>query len=226
MEAAGGTADARVIAFDESGTQVASKTYPTTGAYEARYDPIEDLYPAVDPSNLTLQVAVVSGTGKVIPVGSGTANVSNDSTTGEVQFADSLLGGTGGLSAVTHDASLTADGTTLAPLGIASGQVVCSLNGLHDAVTLAAGANITFTRSGQTLTIAAPGGGGGSEVTSVNGITGAVTVSGSGSATVTTVGNTVTVSSPTTDAGSTPTSSASQRRRGSTGRTTRGPCGS
>ena len=162
VEAAGGTADVQVAAFDETGTQVASKTYPTTGAYEPRYYAIEDLYPAVNSSNLTLQVSVVSGSGKVIAVGSGTANTSNDSTTFEMQFADSLLGsGSGGLSAVSHDASLTGDGTSASPLGIASGQVVRSLNGLHDDVTLAAGSNVTITPSGHTLTIASSASGGG-----------------------------------------------------------------
>lgn len=45
---------------------------------------------------------------------------------------------------------------------IASGQVVKSLNGLTDTVTLQAGANVSLTPSGNTLTIAASGGGGGS----------------------------------------------------------------
>jgi hypothetical protein len=45
--------------------------------------------------------------------------------------------------------------------GIANGQVVRSLNGLHDDVLLAAGTNVTITPSGQTLTISASGGGGG-----------------------------------------------------------------
>ena len=40
--------------------------------------------------------------------------------------------------------------------GIAPGQVVKSLNGLRDSVTLAAGANLTLTPSGQTLTLATP----------------------------------------------------------------------
>lgn len=42
---------------------------------------------------------------------------------------------------------------------IASGQVVKSLNGLQDTVTLSAGNNVTITPSGQTLTIAAAGSG-------------------------------------------------------------------
>jgi hypothetical protein len=45
---------------------------------------------------------------------------------------------------------------------IALGQVVKSVNDLHDAVILSAGTNVTITPSGNTLTIAAtPGGGGG-----------------------------------------------------------------
>src|SRR5918993_1489461 len=79
------------------------------------------------------------------------------------------------LTSVTHDASLTGDGTNSAPLGIAnngvgtsqlangaitapkiaSGQVVKSINGLTDDVTLAAGSNISLALTGQTLTIAA-----------------------------------------------------------------------
>jgi hypothetical protein len=43
---------------------------------------------------------------------------------------------------------------------IAAGQVVKSLNGLEDNVTLAAGANIAITPSGNTLTSASTGGGG------------------------------------------------------------------
>jgi hypothetical protein len=42
---------------------------------------------------------------------------------------------------------------------IAGGQVVKSLNGLQDAVTLSGGDNVTITPSGQTLTIAASAGG-------------------------------------------------------------------
>lgn len=44
---------------------------------------------------------------------------------------------------------------------LAPNAVVKSLNGLRDAVTLAAGANVTITPTGNTLTIAATGGGGG-----------------------------------------------------------------
>ncbi len=45
--------------------------------------------------------------------------------------------------------------------GIAGSSVVKSLNNLQDAVTLSAGANVTITPSGNTLTISGTGGGGG-----------------------------------------------------------------
>jgi hypothetical protein len=45
---------------------------------------------------------------------------------------------------------------TIAATDLGSGQVVKSLNTLKDSVTLAAGANLTVTPSGQTLTLASP----------------------------------------------------------------------
>lgn len=51
---------------------------------------------------------------------------------------------------------------------IGTNQVVKSLNGIKDDVTLVAGTNITLTPSGNNLTINAAGGGGGGTVTQVN----------------------------------------------------------
>ena len=82
------------------------------------------------------------------------------------------------LSSVAHDSTLTGNGTAGSPLGVADGgigtgqianqavtlskialnQVVTKLNNLTESVTLAAGANITITPSGNTLTIAGAGG--------------------------------------------------------------------
>jgi hypothetical protein len=67
-------------------------------------------------------------------------------------------------SAGTAATATTANGVapgSVTGAGIASGQVVKSLNGLADAVTLAAGANINLTPNGNILTIASTGGGGG-----------------------------------------------------------------
>ena len=68
--------------------------------------------------------------------------------------------GGSGLSAVSHDASLAGDGTSGSPLGVAPGQVVRSVNGLTDELTLTAGDGITITPSGNTLTVASVTGGG------------------------------------------------------------------
>jgi hypothetical protein len=88
-----------------------------------------------------------------------------------VDFANS------GTVAVTHDQSLIGEGTGAMPLGIApggvtagdlasnsvtaaniaSGQVVKSLNGLRDNVTLSAGTGISISPSGNTLTVQTSG---------------------------------------------------------------------
>jgi hypothetical protein len=136
VETTGSTANVRVIAYSETGDVIGDKAYPTTGGFEPRYYPIEDLVPAINHQNVTLEMRVTGGSGKVIAVGSGVANHSNDATTFEMAFSPDLLAPTG--------------------------SYVRTLNGLHDDVTLAAGANVTITPSGNTLTIAATGGSGAS----------------------------------------------------------------
>jgi hypothetical protein len=99
-----------------------------------------------------------------------------ESMSGGVKFPDGTLQTTAALGAVVHDFTLAGNGTSGTPLRIAdggvgtnqlvpgavtgskiaSGQVVKSLNGMFDNVTLAAGANITVAPSGNTLTVAAP----------------------------------------------------------------------
>ena len=64
----------------------------------------------------------------------------------------SFSGNGSGLTGVTA-AAVTAGAVTGA--GIASGQVVKSLNGLTDAVTLSAGSNVSFSTLGGTMTISA-----------------------------------------------------------------------
>ncbi len=100
-----------------------------------------------------------------------------ETTLGGMKFPDGTVQTTAALSSIFHDATLAGNGTTATPLSIApggvgtnqlannsvtapkiaSGQVVKSLNGLFDQVTLQAGQNITITPTANTLTIAASG---------------------------------------------------------------------
>ena len=75
-----------------------------------------------------------------------TAKIANGAV-GATQMASASVGAT-----QIVDASITA-------AKIGTGQVVKSVNGLTDAVTLSAGSNISITPSGNTLTLASTGGG-------------------------------------------------------------------
>ena len=95
----------------------------------------------------------------------------NSQTSHEPELSIALK--SNGLVTIAHDSTLRGDGKTTDPLGvanqaigtaqlandavtgqkIATGQVVKSLNGLSDGVTLQAGSNITITPSGNTIRI-------------------------------------------------------------------------
>jgi hypothetical protein len=90
-----------------------------------------------------------------------------------IRFPDATVQTTAGLASVMHDATLMGTGMSGSPLGIANGgvgtdqlatnavtaakiapgQVVKSLNGMFDNVTLTQGSNITITPS---LAVATP----------------------------------------------------------------------
>jgi hypothetical protein len=116
------------------------------------------------------------GIGTTAPTSLLTVQGMIETTLGGYKFPDGTVQTTAALSSIFHDASLTGNGTNSSPLGIANGGVqtvhlannavtsaklanataVRSLNGLTDNVQLAAGANITVTPTGNTLTVAAP----------------------------------------------------------------------
>lgn len=80
------------------------------------------------------------------------------------------------------------------PFGSITGSGVSAINGLSGSVTLAAGANMTITVAGQTITLASTGGGGGGGgVTSVNAVTGDVLFPDGNSIFVDTGGQNITV---------------------------------
>jgi hypothetical protein len=89
-----------------------------------------------------------------------------------VTTAPSAFYATSAATAGTATTANTANGVAANAVtagGIASGQVVKSLNGLEDAVTLAQGPNVTITTNGNTLTIASTAGGGGGSGWSLTG---------------------------------------------------------
>ncbi len=107
------------------------------------------------------------GIGTTAPTSPLTVQGMIEITLGGLKFPDGTVQTTAALSSIFHDASLMGNGTQASPLGLANGGVkanhlangvvVRSLNGLTDNVQLAAGANITITPAGNTLTIAATG---------------------------------------------------------------------
>jgi hypothetical protein len=132
--------------------------------------------PSVDVSDsiITESSTGLIGIGMTTPTSKLTVAGTIQTTAGGVKFPDGTLQTTAALASVSHNATLTGDGSGASPLGIAdggvgtthlannsviaakiaSGQVVKSLNGLTDNVTFAAGSGITLTPVGNTVTIA------------------------------------------------------------------------
>jgi len=120
VETTGASATVRVRALETDGSEVASHDY-SIGAFEARQYSIDYLVPGIDSINLRLEVEVIAGSGRVVAYGSGLANLSNDPSTFEMSFPPELLESTAG--EVSHDSTLSGNGTPSAPLGVADGGV-------------------------------------------------------------------------------------------------------
>jgi len=118
VETTGHTANVRVTAYDGNNASQGS-TDVTVRAYSQGQWAFKDRFPSVSTENVRLEVQVISGTGKVIAYGSGITNGSQDPTTFEMTYKDTLLG----VATIQHDGSLTGDGTAGAPLGVADAGV-------------------------------------------------------------------------------------------------------
>lgn len=105
------------------------------------------------------------GTIQTTAAAGGSVTTDGTTLTGNGTAASPLaIKGSGVGTAQLADGAVTTDKLAVAAVTaakIAPGQVVKSLNGLTDNVTLAAGSNVTITPSGNTLTISATGSGSG-----------------------------------------------------------------
>lgn len=117
-----GTCFVKVTVKDSKGAELGSKTY-SLQQWEQTQKAFGTEFPTLSTENARLVVEVIGGNGKVIAFGSGVANGSQDPATYEMSFRDDLLGSGGGLASVSHDGTLTGDGTPTSPLGIANGTV-------------------------------------------------------------------------------------------------------
>jgi hypothetical protein len=118
VETTGHLANVRVTALDGNGAEMGS-TDVTVRAWSQGQWAVKDRFPALSTENSRLEVEVLSGAGRVIAYGSGIANGSQDPTTFEMTYADTLLG----IGNVQHDSTLAGDGTASAPLGVADAGI-------------------------------------------------------------------------------------------------------
>ncbi len=128
VETTGHAAVVRVTATNgfDPGSSLGSKDY-SLGPWGAIQKNLSDVVTTPNFDNIVLKVEVLSGPGQVLAFGSQITNGSNDPSTFEMQFPDKALGGGSsggsGLTSVAHDGTLTGNGTTSSPLGIADGGV-------------------------------------------------------------------------------------------------------
>ncbi len=109
VETAGAAATVKISAYHQSAGFMKDKTV-SLRPYEAKQWNVSDLLAGGTAWNWRLEIEVTDGSGRVLAFGSGIANSSNDPSTFEMQYKDSLLAnGSGGLT-LPFSGSASADG--------------------------------------------------------------------------------------------------------------------
>ena len=121
-------------------------------------------------NGLTDQVQLQAGPNVNIEAAGNTLTVSAAGATGDITAVTAGNGLTGGGSSGAVTLSVATDGIVSGMID--DGQVVKSVNGVRDAVTLAAGSNISVNQAGQTITIAGTAAGDITGVTAGSGLEG------------------------------------------------------
>ncbi len=116
VETTGSSCTVTLRLFDETGAPVGGAVTWNLGAREQKQESVWNLFGTAMP-NHRVEVAVTGGSGKVIAFGSSIANGSDDPSTVEMHFADSLLaehsgGGSGTITGVTAGAGLSGGGSS------------------------------------------------------------------------------------------------------------------